>query len=65
MDEEPLVRVVRGVPTASEVAALVAVLVSRFTPADSAHALCWVGALGRSGRPGAGPGSWRASALPR
>jgi Acyl-CoA carboxylase epsilon subunit len=65
MDEEPLLRVVRGVPTASEVAALVAVLVSRFKPADSAPSQVSVGAWVRSGRPGAGPGSWRASGLPR
>ena len=35
MDEEPLVSVVRGTPTAAEVAALVAVLTSRSTDSDS------------------------------
>jgi len=35
MDAEPLVRVLRGTPTAEEVAALVGALVSRSTATDS------------------------------
>ncbi|HWG98826.1 MAG TPA: acyl-CoA carboxylase subunit epsilon [Pilimelia sp.] len=69
----PLVRVVRGSPTAEELAALVGVLVTRTgEPADTAAGgpapSAWV-ASGRpepTGVPGApGPGAWRRSALPR
>jgi hypothetical protein len=75
MDEEPLVSVVRGTPSAEELAALVAVLTSRSSrlsgpsalgtsPNSSLGASAWV----RSGRPGAagraGGGTWRSSAQP-
>ncbi|MEU4378982.1 acyl-CoA carboxylase epsilon subunit [Micromonospora echinofusca] len=65
--EEPLFRVVRGVPTAEELAALVGAIVVRSRPAAAsppAAASAWA----RSGRPAAavaGPGAWRASGLPR
>ncbi|MEV6370186.1 acyl-CoA carboxylase subunit epsilon [Micromonospora musae] len=63
--EEPLLRVVRGVPTAEELAALVGAVVTRSRPAAApAPASAWA----RSGRPTigvtAGPGAWRASGLP-
>ena len=67
MDEEPLVRVVRGTPTAEELAALVGMLASRWRPAGgtasrpSPAASAWA----RSARPGRSAGGWRASALPR
>jgi hypothetical protein len=68
MDEQPLVRVVRGTPTAEEVAALVGALLCRGRPAEpvAAPTSQWA----RSARPGVGlprPGgnAWRASALPR
>lgn len=65
--EEPLVRVVRGIPTAEELAALVgAILVRR--PAATAPEPA-VSAWARSGRPGAldrtGIDGWRTSGLPR
>ncbi|SCF36823.1 Acyl-CoA carboxylase epsilon subunit [Micromonospora viridifaciens] len=67
--EEPLFRVVRGVPTADELAALVGAIVARARPASAAKpaaASQWA----RSARPAgaalvAGPGAWRASGLPR
>ncbi|WP_216592678.1 acyl-CoA carboxylase subunit epsilon [Verrucosispora sioxanthis] len=60
--EEPLFRVVRGVPTAEELAALVGVIAVRSRPT----ARSWA----RSGRPtGAGltpgAGNWRTAGLPR
>ncbi|MGI5525469.1 acyl-CoA carboxylase subunit epsilon [Micromonospora sp. CA-259024] len=61
--EEPLFRVVRGVPTAEELAALVGAIVVRSRPAaapEPATASAWA----RSGRP-AGPRGWRAAGLPR
>lgn len=70
---EPALRVVRGAPTAEELAALVCVLTRAATPPPPAAPpgpSRWV----RSGRPGAvtgampatrGPHQWRASALPR
>ncbi|MEV6372768.1 acyl-CoA carboxylase subunit epsilon [Micromonospora musae] len=64
--EEPLLRVVRGVPTAEELAALVGAVVTRSRPAaaPAPAASAWA----RSGRPTAGvtagPGAWRASGLP-
>lgn len=63
MDE---IRVVRGAPTEEELAAVVAVLLSRepvATPAKPPMSR-WA----RSARPrvvARGPGAWRASALPR
>ncbi|MGC4804436.1 acyl-CoA carboxylase subunit epsilon [Micromonospora sp. DT233] len=67
--EEPLFRVIRGVPTPEELAALVGAIVSRTRPAAAA-APAPVSTWARSGRPGgatptAGPGAWRASGLPR
>ncbi|MEV0154779.1 acyl-CoA carboxylase subunit epsilon [Micromonospora sp. NPDC050686] len=62
--DEPLFRVVRGVPTAEELAALVGVIAARsrpLAPAAPAPASLWA----RSARPTAGRGAWRASGLPR
>ncbi|MEH0929467.1 acyl-CoA carboxylase subunit epsilon [Micromonospora sp. CPCC 205558] len=61
--EEPLFRVVRGVPTAEELAALVGAIIIRSRPTTTpapAAASAWV----RSGRPGNSRG-WRAAGLPR
>jgi hypothetical protein len=65
--EQPLLRIVRGDPTPAELAALVAVVVSLSgatapaTPPRSA----WAAAERLVRRPTfAGPGAWRASALP-
>ncbi|MGN9774317.1 acyl-CoA carboxylase subunit epsilon [Micromonospora sp. H33] len=67
--EEPLFRVVRGVPTAEELAALVGAIVVRSRRA-AAPAPTPVSAWACSARPAgaaptAGPGAWRASGLPR
>ncbi|MEH0841819.1 acyl-CoA carboxylase subunit epsilon [Micromonospora sp. CPCC 205711] len=67
--DEPLFRVVRGVPTADELAALVGVILGRSRPA-AAPAPVATSAWSRSGRPAgaapaAGPGAWRVSGLPR
>ncbi|MFF0718545.1 acyl-CoA carboxylase subunit epsilon [Micromonospora sp. NPDC003816] len=67
--EEPLFRVVRGVPTAEELAALVGAIVVRSRPAPVA-ATTPVSVWARSGRPAGatllpGTGAWRASGLPR
>ncbi|MDM4722472.1 acyl-CoA carboxylase subunit epsilon [Micromonospora sp. WMMA1363] len=67
--EEPLFRVVRGVPTAEELAAVVGAIIVRSrqaTPPVPAPVSAWA----RSARPAsailaAGPGGWRTSALPR
>ncbi|MGC4819435.1 acyl-CoA carboxylase subunit epsilon [Micromonospora sp. DT63] len=61
--EEPLFRVVRGVPTAEELAALVGAVIVRSRPA-AAPAPVVTSAWARSGRP-ARPDTWRASGLPR
>ncbi|MEV4820294.1 acyl-CoA carboxylase subunit epsilon [Micromonospora sp. NPDC049274] len=61
--EEPLFRVVRGVPTAEELAALVGALIVRSRRA-AAPAPASTSAWARSGRP-AGRDTWRASGLPR
>jgi hypothetical protein len=65
MDTEPLVTVVRGTPTAEELAALVAVVAVRASSgsayADSHPAGSFWAA---SARPSYRPGSWRASGLP-
>jgi len=65
VDDQPMIRIIRGAPTAEELAALVGVLLSRRVPAPVAAAPSrWA----RSARPGVagrpGPGAWRASALP-
>ncbi|MEU5786517.1 acyl-CoA carboxylase subunit epsilon [Micromonospora purpureochromogenes] len=67
--DEPLFRVVRGVPTADELAALVGAIVVR-SRATAAPAPVATSAWARSARPtvaapSAGPGAWRASGLPR
>lgn len=67
--EEPLFRVVRGTPTAEELAALVGTIVVRSKPA-AAPAPLPVSAWARGARPAnnghtAGPNAWRASGLPR
>ncbi|MFC4020611.1 acyl-CoA carboxylase subunit epsilon [Micromonospora sp. GCM10011542] len=67
--EEPLLRVVRGVPTAEELAALVGAIVARSRP-TAATAPVATSTWARSGRPaGTAPsprlGGWRASGLPR
>ncbi|MET7749824.1 acyl-CoA carboxylase subunit epsilon [Micromonospora sp. NPDC005367] len=67
--EEPLFQVVRGVPTAEELAALVGAVVARSRPAAVAAPIA-ASAWARSGRPvgrgaTAGPGAWRAYSLPR
>ncbi|ASW56696.1 acyl-CoA carboxylase subunit epsilon [Plantactinospora sp. KBS50] len=71
--DEPLFRVVRGTPTADELAALVGVLATRARPAPprrTATRSAWV----RAARPAAAhpcmparpaPDGWRFSALPR
>ncbi|MEU8422498.1 acyl-CoA carboxylase subunit epsilon [Micromonospora sp. NPDC048835] len=61
--EEPLFRVVRGVPTAEELAALVGAIIIRSRPA-TAPVPATTSAWARSGRPGTSRG-WRASSLPR
>lgn len=61
--EEPLFRVVRGVPTAEELAALVGALIVRSRPA-AAPAPATTSAWARSARP-AGRDTWRTSGLPR
>jgi len=65
MSDAPLFRVVRGTPTAEEVAALVGALLTRPRPAAPAAP---VSRWARSARPSAGfrpaPGGWRAAGLP-
>ncbi|MEV4636248.1 acyl-CoA carboxylase subunit epsilon [Actinoplanes sp. NPDC049548] len=65
MDEEPLVSVVRGAPTAEELAALVGALISTSTGTDRARPEPSTNPWVRTARPGAGRGSWRESGLPR
>jgi hypothetical protein len=66
MDDEALFRVIRGTPTAEELAALLGALFTRRVSAPSAPPIAsrW----SRSGRPHVsgrpGPGAWRSSALP-
>lgn len=67
--EEPLFRIVRGVPTAEELAALVGAIVVRTRPATT-PAPAPVSHWARSARPAgkapvAGRGAWRTSGLPR
>ena len=67
MTETPYLRVVRGEPTAEELAALVAVLAARSAAAAPAPRprSAWADParrLGLTARPG--PGGWRRSALP-
>jgi Acyl-CoA carboxylase epsilon subunit len=67
----PLLAVVRGNPSAEEIAALVAVLTARTGPSSAGEAAARPGSawsarsrLLREPLP-RGPGGWRASALPR
>jgi hypothetical protein len=64
----PAFRVVRGTPTAEELAALVGVLLSRraAVPAESARPIAsrWRASALPSVPLRPGPGAWRASALP-
>ncbi|MDG4833321.1 acyl-CoA carboxylase subunit epsilon [Solwaraspora sp. WMMD1047] len=69
-EQEPVFRVVRGVPTAQELAALVGVLGTRRPTARTAPPA--VSTWARSARPGwsrmparACPDAWRSSGLPR
>ena len=66
-DAQPLLRVVRGQPTADELAALVAVVAARAgqRPAETRPVSAWTdrGTLVRRTL-AHGPGAWRASALP-
>jgi hypothetical protein len=64
VDDE--IRIVRGVPTDEELAALIGVL--RILPAGAPAAPASVSRWARSARPGLperGPTAWRAAALPR
>lgn len=65
MDEEPLVRVVRGNPADRELAALTAVLATRSTSVDVEGSGRVASAWARSARPSTGPRSWRQSGLPQ
>jgi hypothetical protein len=66
MTETPYLRVVRGEPTPTELAALVAVLAARSVPAAAAPRVlsAWAAPARRLGVPRPGPGAWRRSALP-
>jgi hypothetical protein len=69
----PVITVTRGLATQAEIAAVVAVLLSAWTPAapaapvaESARPSRWTeGFRTRAALPRPGPHSWRASALPR
>ena len=65
MDEEPLVRVLRGNPAPEELASLVTVLAGRPTSTDSHCAQVGVSDWALRARPGARPRSWKAAGLPR
>ncbi|HEU4331542.1 MAG TPA: acyl-CoA carboxylase epsilon subunit [Lapillicoccus sp.] len=69
-EETPVLRVVRGNPTAEELAALVAVLVAAGGSGESEPppaARGWASPAARLGSPAYGPrpGGWRASGMPR
>jgi hypothetical protein len=71
--QQPLLRVVRGEPTAEELAALVAVVAARATSAAAEQTARRTAPRSRWNDPARltrppilpGPGGWRASALPR
>ncbi len=69
MSEEPFLRVVRGAPTAAELAALVAVLTARAAAGTARAATprrAWADPASRLPPPlHPGPGAWRRSGLPR
>jgi hypothetical protein len=62
--EEPLVSVVRGIPTAEELAALVTVVAARSATVDVRRPVTATSTWTRSARPSMGPTSWRAAGLP-
>ncbi|MFI5958394.1 acyl-CoA carboxylase subunit epsilon [Cryptosporangium sp. NPDC051539] len=66
---EPVLRILRGTPTAEELAALVGVLAARSAaavPSGPRARELWRRQEARIGAPlAAGPGAWRASGLPR
>jgi hypothetical protein len=61
----PLLRIVRGNPTAEELAALIAIVASRSAvePAPVPVRSLWARPVLRTALPH-GPGAWRASSLP-
>ena len=65
----PMLQIVKGDPTAEEIAALVAVVAARAaaaTPKERPRRSEWAGHERRVRRPvHPSPGGWRASALPR
>ena len=65
--ERPLLRVVRGNPTAEELAALVAVLTARAAagPPPRRPRSAWADPARQLFAPRVGPDAWRRSALPR
>jgi Acyl-CoA carboxylase epsilon subunit len=73
MSEQPFLRVVRGEPTAEEIAALVAALTTAHAPRAGAapggrshRGSLWADRSRLVRRPLApGPGAWRASAFPQ
>jgi Acyl-CoA carboxylase epsilon subunit len=67
VSETPLLRVVRGEPTAEELAALVAVLAARAgaEPPPEPLRSAWADPARQLFAPRVGPGAWRRSALPR
>jgi len=63
-DEQPLLRVVRGEPTAEELAALVAVVTARAAaaPPETTPGSAWTDRIRLVRRcPAPGPSAWRAS----
>lgn len=66
-EERPLLRVVRGEPTAEELAALVAVVAARAAaePPPEPPRSAWADPARRLFAPRVGPDAWRRSALPR
>jgi hypothetical protein len=65
MDEELLVRVVRGTPTEHELAALITIVAARSTSMDAISPSFRPSPWTMSARPSTRPSSWRASAMPR
>jgi hypothetical protein len=65
MDVEPLLSVVRGMPTDEELAAVLTIIAARSTTADAQNRTAEISAWTRSARPSMAPASWRASGLPR
>ncbi|HEY6748309.1 MAG TPA: acyl-CoA carboxylase subunit epsilon [Mycobacteriales bacterium] len=66
MSETPYLRVVRGEPTPSELAALIAVLATRSGPDPATPPVrsAWADPARRLRVARPGPGAWRRSALP-